>query len=54
MGGKLLTNQLKELVSFRQWNMMEETHVMNEVKETCCYVSSDTHRDLEICRWVAH
>ncbi|KAG5643337.1 hypothetical protein DXG03_001056 [Asterophora parasitica] len=39
VGGKLLTNQLKELVSFRQWNMMDETYIMNDVKESCCYVS---------------
>ncbi|KAJ7763203.1 actin-related protein Arp6 [Mycena maculata] len=50
VGGKLLTNQLKELVSFRQWNMMDETHIMNHVKETCCFVSQDFTRDLEACR----
>ncbi|KAJ7468244.1 actin-related protein Arp6 [Mycena galericulata] len=50
VGGKLLTNQLKELVSFRQWNMMDETYIMNHVKETCCFVSQDFKRDLESCR----
>ncbi|KAF5381186.1 hypothetical protein D9757_007897 [Collybiopsis confluens] len=50
VGGKLLTNQLKELVSFRQWNMMEETYIMNDVKETCCYVSTDFTKDLETIR----
>ena len=50
VGGKLLTNQLKELVSFRQWNMMDETYVMNDVKESCCYVSTQFTRDLDICR----
>ncbi|OCH91599.1 actin-like protein Arp6 [Obba rivulosa] len=50
VGGKLLTNQLKELVSFRQWNMMDETYIMNDVKESCCYVSTDCKRDMEICR----
>ncbi|KAK7046506.1 actin-related protein Arp6 [Favolaschia claudopus] len=50
VGGKLLTNQLKELVSFRQWNMMEETFIMNHVKETCCFVSQDFKKDIEICR----
>ena len=50
VGGKLLTNQLKELVSFRQWNMMDETHVMSDVKEACCFVSKQFVRDLEICR----
>ncbi|KAJ3711728.1 actin-related protein Arp6 [Lentinula raphanica] len=50
VGGKLLTNHLKELVSFRQWNMMEETYIMNHVKETCCYVSTDFKKDLESTR----
>lgn len=50
VGGKLLTNQLKELVSFRQWNMMDETYIMNHVKETCCFVTQDFKKDLETCR----
>lgn len=50
VGGKLLTNHLKETVSFRQWNMMEETHIMNEIKEACCFVSEDFAVDLETCR----
>ncbi|KAI0770071.1 actin-like protein Arp6 [Fomes fomentarius] len=50
VGGKLLTNQLKETVSYRQWNMMEETHIMNEIKEACCFVSEDFAQDLETCR----
>ncbi|KAI0263934.1 actin family [Gloeopeniophorella convolvens] len=50
VGGKLLTNHLKALVSFRQWNMMDETHVMNDVKERCCYVAADFAADLEACR----
>jgi len=31
IGGKLLTNYLKELVSYRQWNMMDEYLLMNQV-----------------------
>lgn len=50
VGGKLLTNHLKELVSFRQWNMMDETWIVNEIKEACCYVSDDFGKDLEACR----
>lgn len=52
VGGKLLTNHLKELVSFRQWNMMEETYIVNEIKEACCYVSNDYNNDMEKSRWV--
>ncbi|KAI0754785.1 actin-like protein Arp6 [Daedaleopsis nitida] len=50
VGGKLLTNHLKETVSYRQWNMMDETHIMNEIKEACCFVSNDFPTDLETCR----
>ncbi|KAJ6574470.1 actin-related protein Arp6 [Mycena capillaripes] len=50
VGGKLMTNQLKELVSFRQWNMMDETYIMNHVKETCCFVTQDFKKHLETCR----
>lgn len=31
VGGKLLTNYLKEIVSYRQWNMMDEIKLMNQV-----------------------
>ncbi|KAI8978721.1 actin-like protein Arp6 [Trametes punicea] len=50
VGGKLLTNHLKEVISFRQWNLMEETYIVNEVKESCCFISEDFARDLEACR----
>ncbi|SJL07896.1 related to Actin-related protein 6 [Armillaria ostoyae] len=50
IGGKLLTNHLKELISFRQWNMMDQTHITNHVKESCCFVSTSFPRDLEACR----
>jgi actin-related protein 6 len=47
IGGKFLTNYLKELVSIRHYNMIDETHLMNEVKEAVCYVSHDFKGDLE-------
>lgn len=50
VGGKLLTNHLKQLVSFRQWNMMDETWIMNRVREQCCYVSMDWRAELETCK----
>ena len=31
IGGKLLTNYLKEVVSYRQWNMMDEFLLMDQV-----------------------
>lgn len=50
VGGKLMTNHLKELVSFRQWNMLDETWVINNIKEQCCFVTTNLHADLEACR----
>lgn len=52
IGGKLLTNHLKHLISFRQWNMADETHVVNDVREACSYVSMDCKADLKACKWV--
>ena len=47
VGGKLLTNYLKELVSFRQWYMMDQTHVMSAVKDALSFVSLDFGADLD-------
>ncbi|KAF7589110.1 Actin- protein 6 [Aspergillus hancockii] len=47
LGGKHLTNYLKEMVSMRQYNMVDEAYIMNEVKEAVCYVSDDFSRDME-------
>ena len=47
VGGKFLTNYLKELISIRHYNMLDETYIMNEIKEAVCYVSEDFKRDLE-------
>lgn len=46
VGGKLLTNYLKETISYRAWNMMNETHVVNDMKEKCCMLSLRFLRDL--------
>lgn len=50
VGGKLLTNHLKEMLSYRQLDLMGETYIANEVKERCCYVSMDFSRDMELAR----
>lgn len=46
IGGKLLTNLYKEAVSYRQWNMMDEFFIMNDVKETTSFISNNFHHDL--------
>ncbi len=35
---------------FRHWNMMDETWLINIIKERLCYISLDFLRDLEITR----
>tara|TARA_R110002003_G_scaffold55_8_gene5034 strand:+ start:31457 stop:32470 length:1014 start_codon:yes stop_codon:yes gene_type:complete len=50
VGGKLLTNYLKELASLRHYNLMEETYLMNEIKEAISYVAPSSQyfaKDLE-------
>uniref|UniRef100_A0A671SV48 Actin-related protein 6 n=1 Tax=Sinocyclocheilus anshuiensis TaxID=1608454 RepID=A0A671SV48_9TELE len=50
VGGKLLTNHLKEIISYRQLHVMDETYVINQVKEDVCYVSQDFYKDMEIAQ----
>mmetsp|Transcript_10675 Transcript_10675/g.32681 ORF Transcript_10675/g.32681 Transcript_10675/m.32681 type:complete len:416 (+) Transcript_10675:86-1333(+) len=50
VGGKVLTNQLKEVVSYRSWNMMDEFMIINAVKERVCYIAQDYIRELEDMR----
>lgn len=50
VGGKLLTNALKEAISFRQWNFMEETYLTNIIKEKCCYTSLNFMNEIQQCR----
>lgn len=38
LGGKALTNYLKEVVSYRSMNMMDEFVLMERIKEQLCYV----------------
>lgn len=52
LGGKALTNYLKELVSYRSVNVMDETLLMDDVKEKLCFVSLDVPRDLHIAGYV--
>lgn len=39
LGGKALTNLLKETVSYRSLNMAEEAYLMETVKDALCWVS---------------
>ncbi|TYZ63756.1 hypothetical protein PybrP1_006611 [[Pythium] brassicae (nom. inval.)] len=46
VGGKLLTNYLKEIVSFRQFNVLDDARVVNAAKETLCYCALDFAAEL--------
>lgn len=50
VGGKLMTNYLKELVSYRHWYMMDQTAVMEYAKEQTCYVSTQWDDDWEAAK----
>ena len=47
VGGKFVTNYLKEILSVRQLDVRLETHIINQVKEAMCFVSTDFKRDME-------
>lgn len=47
IGGKLLTNYLKTIISYRQWNMMDEFKLMDQVKEDLCFISLDFQNELK-------
>ena len=44
VGGKLLTNLLKETLSFRQMNVQDCFHLVNKIKEAYSYLSLDMLR----------
>lgn len=50
IGGKVLTNHLKEVLSYRQLNVMDESYVINQVKEDSCFVSQDFFADMEMAQ----
>ena len=50
VGGKHLTNYLKEIISYRQLMVMDETYVINSVKEEACFVSTNFDLDMKIAK----
>lgn len=47
IGGKVLTNLLKEAVTYRQWNMMDEYHIVNDAKEQLSFVSDKFESEMK-------
>lgn len=37
-------------LSLRQLHVMDETYVINQVKEDVCYVSQDFYKDMELAQ----
>lgn len=49
IGGKVLTNHLKDIISYRQMNVMDETYVINQCKEDVCFVATNFEETLQEC-----
>jgi actin-related protein 6 len=47
IGGKHLTNLLKELFSLRHFNVTQDFKIVNDMKEDISFVSQDSSRDME-------
>ncbi|CZT12972.1 related to actin-like protein [Rhynchosporium agropyri] len=47
VGGKLLTNYLNRQICVRQYDLANETYLVNEIKEATIYVSKDFNGDME-------
>lgn len=45
VGGRLLTGILKEQLSFRHYNVMDETILVNNIKEKCSFMSPTSYFD---------
>jgi actin-related protein len=50
VGGRQMINMLKYYMSYRQYNLMDQTHLMREVFENLCYLSLDAIQDLALAR----
>ncbi|KAG5518301.1 hypothetical protein PMAC_003097 [Pneumocystis sp. 'macacae'] len=50
VGGKLLTNYLKEIISFRHYDIMDEFFLADQIKKSCFFVSSNFNNDIEISK----
>ena len=49
VGGLTLTNQLKEVISYRQLDVTEETFVVTQLKEDVSYVAADFPQVQQTC-----
>jgi actin-related protein 6 len=47
LGGKHLTNLLKEVVSIRHFDLHQDTKIVSDIKEDVCFVSQDFAKDMD-------
>lgn len=50
VGGKHLNNYLAELISLRHFSLMDEPHIVSQIKEDACYLSANFAQELEAAR----
>jgi actin-related protein 6 len=50
IGGKLLTNLLKQVISYRKFNMMDEFFLVNDAKEALSFVSMNFDHEMKDAR----
>ncbi len=48
VGGRLLTNCLKDAISFRHLDLSSEYRLVSDIKEKMCYVSTDFEKDMKL------
>ena len=47
VGGKVMSNWLKKMISYRHISMVDDLYLINDMKEKLCHVSSDIISDLK-------
>lgn len=47
IGGKHISNYLAELISLRHFSLIDEPHIISEIKEDACFVSTDFPSSIE-------
>lgn len=47
---QFLTNYLRDIISYRMYDVMDETYVINQVKEDATFISQDIKNDLNIAK----
>jgi actin-related protein 6 len=47
LGGKHITNLLKEVISVRHFDLHQDTKIVNDIKEDTCFVSREFKSDME-------